>query len=109
MDHHHPFLILLSCGALAGCYGEARYHSELAEESCVLYEDCGVMEAYGHVDLAGCISAAELAFDAASADCPEHDGAAAKACVWGIREMDCQALEDQSYPEECGMVCGTGD
>ena len=48
MDHHHPFLILLSCGALAGCYGEARYHSELAEETCVLYEDCGVMEAYGH-------------------------------------------------------------
>jgi hypothetical protein len=108
MSCRRPLLIVLALALapIGGCYGQGRYATELAEETCVLYDACGVIAAYGHGDLDSCIEATEAALDPDETDCGDYDPKAARACAWGIREMDCQDLEDLAYPEDCGTVCG---
>ncbi len=97
-----PVLLLSACG-----WSEERYYDEKIAVFCdrVIACEYGVLFNYDDVD--ACIEGeAEKAEVAEAAECTDYDGRAAKECVEGRAELDCDELfEDEAQPEACDSVC----
>jgi hypothetical protein len=96
------FVRLSSVIALAtACMGPEKFDKQNAEQLCLLFEECEVLDMYGYSSTEECDSSVKGAFD----DCEDFDQEAAKRCIENLEKMDCEDAYAERFPSACNKAC----
>ena len=87
--------------ALSGCLSKNRFEENFAEEVCLLYSECEILDLEGYSTARICRQDMTQFTD----ECGEYDTAKAKACIQAVRSSSCEDLHERGLPAACNQVC----
>jgi hypothetical protein len=87
--------------ALTGCLNKDRFNEKYADEVCLLYSECEVLDLEGYSTARTCRQTLGQHTD----QCDEFDSAGAKSCIAAIRGFSCEDMLERGLPGICDDVC----
>jgi hypothetical protein len=87
--------------ALSGCLGKSRFDEKYAEEICLLYSECEVLDLEGYSTTRTCRQDLGQYTD----QCGEYDSSTAKSCIQAVRSSSCEDIYRRGLPSVCNDVC----
>ena len=95
---------LTACG-----YKQESFADDFATATCVLYEQCAILETYGGYDsIESCRTDFSSQVSPEAGRCPEYDKKLAPDCIDAINATTCAQFVEGFWPAECAKVCPDG-
>ena len=104
-------IFILALGVLTSAcgYKQEDFASDYANYTCVLYDQCEILETYGgYEDFQSCQVDLKAQVDPAKGACPDYDKKFGLDCVNAINATTCQQFVDGYWPPACANACPGG-
>ena len=107
---HRTFAAAALAIALSACgYQQETFAQDYATSSCLLLEQCEVLETYaGFESVESCTTAQKSRVDPEAGRCPDYDKKVGVECVDAINATSCAQFLEGYWPKSCSNVCPDG-